>query len=621
MRPSARRRDALRSGRARGDAASRATASEALRVPLDGQEALAVATAASSHDDLAFDFDDSGWASISRDLAEGRFAGDREEYLHQRALALAAHPDFDTLLSLQLITAFTPFDYQLAAAKQVLGRMRGRAILADEVGLGKTIEAGLVISEYLVRGLAKKVLILCPQPLVAQWAEEMRFKFGLDFALFDDLEFQKHPRPWAAFDRIIAPLDSAKREPHRSRILEVFFDCVVVDEAHRCRNRFSLSWRLVNELKKKYILLLTATPVQNDLEDLYNLITLLKPGQLATATSFRRTYVSKEDRFKPRNVERLRELTREVMIRTRRSTAGISLPPRRADTIVVRPSEEERAFYEGISDYVRAAFPKDGGGGARRLALKTLQREAGSSPQAALSSLQKMAAAATDDEKARLASLADMGFGVPFSKGEALIELLLSLGDRKVIVFTGFRRTQEALLALCARSGIRAVGYHGEMRRQQKEDAVGAFAGEVPVLISTESGGEGRNLQFCHTMVNFDLPWNPMRIEQRIGRLHRIGQTKEVQIYNLSASGTIEDHLLRLLDAKINLFELVVGELDAILGNLADERDFEDILMEAWVRSRTEQELAESLNELGERLAEAKKRYLESRSLDLAVTG
>jgi len=276
-----------------------------------------------------------------------------------------------------------------------------------------------------------------------------------------------------------------------------------------------------------------------------------------------------------------------------------------------------------VSEYVREAFLSSKGPGRGQLLLKTLQREAGSSPDAALSTLRKLHSEMSEPaEKERLAAIIGLGQKITgFSKGLALERLLRSLGNRKVIVFTGFRRTQEALLTLLSAAGFTAVGYHGEMLRQEKEKAVRAFAEEVPILVSTESGGEGRNLQFCHTMVNFDLPWNPMRIEQRIGRLHRIGQTKEVEIYNLSAAGTVEDYLLGLLDAKINLFELVVGELDMILGNLAEEEEFEDLLLNLWVRARSEAELKEGLEELGRELVKAKTQYLEAKEKDQLIFG
>jgi len=141
------------------------------------------------------------------------------------------------------------------------------------------------------------------------------------------------------------------------------------------------------------------------------------------------------------------------------------------------------------------------------------------------------------------------------------------------------------------------------------------------VLVSTETGSEGRNLQFCNVMINYDLPWNPMRIEQRIGRIHRLGQEKDVFIYNLSAAGTVEAHILELLDAKINMFQLVVGELDMILGNLQEKRDFEDIIMDIWANAADEGSLKAGLDDLGERLTAAKKHYLAVKEIDDELLG
>lgn len=562
-------------------------------------------------------FDDTPWMKLESAINRGEWASSLEEYVHQRAVTLSANPGFDTLLSLNVIRNAVPFDYQIKAVKDVLQRMRGRAMLCDEVGLGKTIEACMVVTEYLMRGLARKVLVLCPSPLVQQWAEEFRSKFNLDFILFDDPKFQGHPRPWAAFDRIIASLDTVKRKPHRSRVLETFFDCVIVDEAHRCRNRSTLNWTFVSQLQKKYILLLTATPVQNDLEELYNLITLLRPGQLETASSFTRTFITRGDRLKPKNVERLRVLTREVMIRNKRSSVGISLPRRSADTIQVNLSPPEAALYQGVTDYVRRQYQLAGRSGSTQMILKTLQREAGSSPQAVIPTLQKLAANKNRENQKEVLDLLALGREIhSFSKGEALIRLLKALSNRKVIVFTSFRQTQEALMTLCREAGIEVVSFHGQLRRQEKEEAIQRFAAEVPVLISTESGGEGRNLQFCYTMINFDLPWNPMRIEQRIGRIHRIGQKNNVQIYNLAAAGTIEEQILNLLDSKINLFELVVGELDMILGDLTEGRDFEDLLMDIYAGSTSRDELEKQLADLGQALAQSKEHYLKVRQYD-----
>jgi SNF2 family DNA or RNA helicase len=190
----------------------------------------------------------------------------------------------------------------------------------------------------------------------------------------------------------------------------------------------------------------------------------------------------------------------------------------------------------------------------------------------------------------------------------------------KVLVFTGFRATLDHLVERVAAAGIPAAVYHGSLGRAAKEEAIRAFRDDVPVLLSTESAGEGRNLQFCHVMVNVDLPWNPMQIEQRLGRLHRVGQRHEVLIANLVARDTIEERVLRVLEAKINLFELVVGELDLILGRVDEEFDLESAIFDAYVRSDDDAEFAGWLDSIGEDLARARGEYLHSRgSLDALV--
>jgi superfamily II DNA/RNA helicase len=141
------------------------------------------------------------------------------------------------------------------------------------------------------------------------------------------------------------------------------------------------------------------------------------------------------------------------------------------------------------------------------------------------------------------------------------------------------------------------------------------------VLLSTEAAGEGRNLQFCRLMLNFDLPWNPQRIEQRVGRIHRVGQTRPVEILNLSAEGTVEDYLLEILDRKLNLFELVIGEMDMILGHLEDERDFEEIVMDTWAQASSPEEVAAGFEHLGQALAKAREDYQRTREYDEALFG
>lgn len=540
----------------------------------------------------------------------------RSELVDLAALVWS-RPGFDTLLAVPALR-FTPFDYQLQAAQAALRRMRGRAILADEVGLGKTIEAGIVLTELRTRGLATRTLVVTPAGLVEQWREELERKFALPTVIArrdgwdggrDGGDGGPH-RPV-----VLASLAAARREPLRSALVADQWDAVVIDEAHRVRGPRTASGKLARELRSRYLLLLTATPVENRLQDLYELVSLVAPGLLGTAAQFRARHGSGSAdpaRQPPKNAAALRQRTREVMIRHRRSEVALMLPQRLAETVPVTPHPAEAALYADLAARIRQqgrdAAP------ATRLALRSLARLAGSSPAAAAPALAKIG---WRDLAARAESLAGSG------KVELLCRLLgphLERGE-KVLVFTGFRHTLESLAGQVAAAGVAAATYHGSLPRAQKEAAIARFRDEVPVLLSTESAGEGRNLQFCHVMINVDLPWNPMQIEQRVGRLHRVGQEHDVIITNLVAKGTIEQRVLRVLEAKINLFELVVGELDLILGRLDDEFDLEWSIFDAYLRSADDREFDARLDSIGDDLARARRDYLDSRGALDALVG
>ena len=543
---------------------------------------------------------------------------------------------FDELICLEGLN-FTPFDYQVRAAQVMLRRFRGRGMFCDEVGLGKTIEAGLVLKEYLERDIAERVLIITPPGLVEQWREEAAIKFGLgDFVTSLDPKFRALGEgAWQRFPRIIASLATARRAEHRAEIQKIPYDLVIVDEAHHLKNRSSVSWKFVNKLQRKYILLLTATPVENNLDELYNLITLLKPGQLKTPREFRSQFVVRGDPRLPKNRGKLRQLLGDVMVRHTRGQVDLKLPPRRANTVRLALSPAEVDLYEKISAFIRARLVqgKDGDGAGLnqtdRFTLLTLQREIGSSPMAAEPTLRSLAARQEDDElRARLLALAEESANVKaWAKADALEKLLGSIlgkgapTEEKVIIFTHFLRTLDGLIERLERMGVRFVVYHGGLSPAAKQQAIDDFEREAQVLLSTEAAGEGRNLQFCRTMINFDIPWNPMRIEQRVGRIHRVGQEREVHIYNLSARSTIEDYLLEIIDQKLNMFELVIGEMDMILGRLSDERDFEELVLDVWVRARTKADADAGFHQLGESLRQARQVYQTVKEYDEALFG
>jgi SNF2 family DNA or RNA helicase len=583
-------------------------------------------------------------------VTTGQFLGPERYRLQLAAEHLALVAGFDELISLDTLR-FQPFDYQIRAAQIALRRFRGRGLLCDEVGLGKTIEAGLVLKEYLARQMAQRVLVLTPPALVEQWREELAVKFNLpDFVASADEAFREHgPLAWGRFPRVVASLATARRAEHRAQIESLLYDLVIVDEAHHLKNRASVSWKFVNALQKKYLLLLTATPVQNNLDELYNLITLLKPGQLQTPREFQRQFVTHGDPRLPKNRGRLRELLADVMVRHARGQVGVLLPPRRAHTVRLTLSPDERAFYDDVSRFIRdvtspTGVLRDGAGQvtgddlapdprhdlayaksspATRFTLQTLQREIGSSPHAARPTLLALAEqSALSAHRTTLLELAERAAHIQtWAKAEALEKLLHSQRAEKILLFTHFRQTLEQLAARLRALGLNFVAYHGGLSLEEKNAAIRRFESDAQILLSTEAAGEGRNLQFCRTLVNFDLPWNPLRIEQRVGRIHRIGQTQPVEIFNLSGAGTIEDYLLNILDQKVNMFELVIGEMDMILGELTEAQDFEDLLFDVWTRARDEAEVRAGMEQLGEALTAARAAYQKTREYDEALFG
>jgi len=603
------------------------TANQGEKMPRNGN----VGEHAAGNKDIAKDlnirfFPDEDALILDKTETTGQITPYNDLLLRRRALQLSLSPGFDTLLSLSAVRNVQPLEYQQQTVRHVLRNLRGRALLCDEVGLGKTVEAGLIMMEYLLRGLVRRVLILTPATLVEQWREEMYTKFNLNFITYDSAAFKAEPNPWSTFPHIIASLDTAKRENNYRRVLDTEYDLVIVDEAHHLKNSRTKAYQLVGHLKKKYILLLTATPVENDLGELFNLITLLLPGQLETSASFKRKYVTRGDPLKVKNSTDLKRLVREVMVRNRRSETGAIACKRQAEVIEVSLSQAEKTFYQRLTTFVRGYYTPGADmpvAGVNRFVLKMLQREAGSSPEALVATLDRMFA--NDEHPAPLRrvlnTLAAQAREIKErSKADTLVRLLEQINE-KVVVFTSFRETQRSLAALLRDRGFKIAELHGDMRRLEKEEQLKLFMDDARILVATETGSEGRNLQFCRNLINYDLPWNPMRIEQRIGRIHRLGQTRDVFIYNLSTSGTIESYILELLDAKINMFQLVIGELDMILGNLKEKREFEDIVMDIWFRYADEQELKQQMDDLGEELIAAREHYRAVKELDDRLLG
>jgi SNF2 family DNA or RNA helicase len=520
-------------------------------------------------------------------------------------------------------------------------------LLADEVGLGKTIEACLLLREYLLRGMARRVLILVPSPLVSQWHEELSSKFDLEFTVPSKGAAADRAEFWAGHDRVLASLAFVKTKKRAAFVAAQNWDLVIVDEAHHCKNRATLNWQLVNSLQRRFMFLLSATPVQNNLLELYNLLTLLSPGHLRTESDFKKQYVKRGNPRDPLNRERLRSLLGEVMVRNTRSLVQLNLPARYAQTIQARPLGAEAELYRQLTAFLRkrgsglvsgiepddetasdGLFDSDPSSDAAgsisgapapvsRLQLSSLLAAQGSHPAAVAASLERIAA--RDPEAAALVrSAASIGES---AKDTRLLELVHQSQGHKLLIFVNFRRTLAHIERLFQAKGLTFSVFSGEQTAREKDEAVATFRDSVPIMLCTESGGEGRNLQFADTLINYDLPWNPMKIEQRIGRVHRYGQTREVFVFNLCTADSLEARILTVLNEKIRMFELVVGEVGSILGNLEDGDQFESLVLNLWLRSRDDAELEKSFVTLGETLLEAQEQYVQSKELDEALFG
>lgn len=529
-------------------------------------------------------FDDT-WKEdfFQRTQNDGPFASIEMFNLANDALNHLTNPHFTGLQALEHLPHIEFLSYQIETALKAIENCHGRAILADEVGLGKTIEAGLIMKEYMVRGLAKKILILVPSSLVLQWAQELNEKFNIP-AVTERKGFEFEAAPI-----LIASLDKAKRSPYKEMIQKQSYDFLLIDEAHKLKNHRTKAYEFVKSIKKKYCLLLTATPVQNRLSELYYLISLLKPGYLGTSETFFKQYGSKQSGTT--DYPHLKQLIQQVMIRNRREDTDHVWAKRKVEAVPVVFSREEQLVYDKIN--ALRNYPS-----VNRFSLLTLQREACSSREAVFVTLKKLMLSCNDAQLLQayndiLSLIRDIQYR---AKADKVVSIIRNIND-KVIIFTEYRATQLLLGWYLKQHNIQSVPFRGGFKRSKKEWMTRLFENHAQVLIATEAGGEGVNLQFCHHLINYDLPWNPMKIEQRIGRIHRFGQKQDVHIYNLSTQNTIEDHMLRLLYDKIALFENVIGELDTILNRL-HLHNIEETVQNIFALSESEGEITVQMDNL-----------------------
>ncbi len=522
-----------------------------------------------------------------------------------------------------LVSRTSTFPHQISTCDTVVNNMNGRAILADEVGLGKTIEAGMILTEYLVRKEVEKVLIVVPSGLIEQWREELLEKFNIFLPVVDGRVGYSLSEVLNKNSMVITSLAYAKREGYKDAFIEKDWDMVIVDEAHHLKNINTMNYKFVSSLKTKKILLLTATPLQNSLTELFNLVNLVSPHAINITEMSKR--FSKN--FNQKTVESLKSVLKSLMVRCRRSDVRGSdrLPARNAKTLGVSLSQEYLNLYKAVSKYAIEGYKKSvtNKNSSYIFYLMALQRMLTSSKDSFVTSLRKrknkLSGLSKDVNQAASKEVYDL---LPVSKNKISkkntekqlekelnsIQNLLNISknvpdvrkmdvmlrflneiyrkdpDTKVLIFTEFLKTQDSIELNLKKSGFEVETYRGGMSTKDKNEIVEKFQ-KGQILISTEAGSEGRNLQFANVVINYDLPWNPMKIEQRIGRVHRLGQKKEVLIINLIARGTIEDHLIKILDRKLDLFKNTVGELETILGHMSPDGNPESVVMDAFVDS------------------------------------
>ena len=545
--------------------------------------------------------------------------------------------------------------HQIEAAAFALAALpTGGAVLADEVGLGKTVEAGLVLAQLAADGKGRAI-ILVPASLRAQWREELSSKFGLEATLVDGDSVRAAERaglrtnPFDTGGIVICshPFGAMRA----GEVEKVPWDVAVIDEAHRLRNAYRRDHRtgqaLRRALRRCPKLLLTATPLQNDLMELLGLAAFIDDSLLGTEESFRLQYASGE--LDEDRAADLKARLAPVVVRTLRRQVKeyVKFTARRSMVEDFAPSAEEQSLYDRVSDYLRRedshAIPL-----ARRALFVLVYRKILASSSFALAGTLEKLADSLDEKLAGVecAAQGDLlldldGFseeaeelfddGAPRSragaaarsmkaelselracaklarsiKTNAKADALVRGLDRaftvakacgwpeKAVVFTEFRRTQDHLAKLLASKGYSVTCLSGDVSGAEKRQGlVEEFRNRTQILLMTEAGAEGLNLQFCNLVVNYDLPWNPQRVEQRIGRCHRYGQQRDVLVLNfLNRQNAADARLYELLAQKLALFDGVFGSSDEILGALGSGLDFERRVLDIYQSCRSAEEI------------------------------
>lgn len=571
-----------------------------------------------------------------------------------------------------LASGIIPLPHQLHVLNRAMETNNIRYILADEVGLGKTIEAGMIIRELKSRGLVSRILVVCPTGLVTQWASEMQEKFHEKFQVILPSDYDTIRRltdnddVYGQFDQVISPMDSIKpiekhagwseekvekyNEERIYAIINSGWDLIIIDEAHRVAGSSGevARYKLGNLLAQAspYLLLLSATPHNGKTEPFLRLIRLLDADAFPNAKSI------------------VREQVAPFLIRTEKREAidnnGNLLFKNRITHLVTISWDErnnlQRELYEMVSSYVAKTYNKALRNRKKNMCLIFLliimQRMVTSSTAAIRQSLERrlnvlleqrtcvgdlreedldelniedgvedaLEAISLDmeleiEELKQIISLAKQA---QFQNQDAKVEPLLNEIDailsedrtQKVIIFTGFVATQTYLQELLVNRGYTVTILNGGMSIDERNAAMQEFKTSTSIFISTDAGGEGLNLQFANIIINYDLPWNPMKIEQRCGRVDRIGQQRDVHIYNFIVGETVENRVREVLEEKLSVIlkEMGVDKYSDVLDSEVAECDFTDVYMRSIGHtSQVEKNLYPVEEEMKQQLTNAQK--------------
>lgn len=606
-------------------------------------------------------------------------APSRDWLVYAANAARIQHALSENMLLAPIEAPVVPLPHQIMALSRAVADDGVRYLLADEVGLGKTVEAGLILREFKLRGLVRRTLVVAPKGLTAQWAGEMRVHFGETFRIVlpEDLQtlrrmvvedrFQEEraaadttgddfANVWRMFPQVIVPMDSVKpvdkrrgwtkndlADYNRQRfddLVSAGWDLVIVDEAHRLGGstdqvaRFRLGQGLSQA--SPYLLLLSATPHQGKTD------------------AFRRVLSLLDDMAFPDDESVNRDTVRRYTIRTEKRHAidadGKPLFRPRSTTLVPvswdSGHEDQRLLYEGVSAYVREGYNQAMKEKRNYIGflMILMQRLVTSSTRAIRTALERRLAVldkpdgqmsffdmldpdewsdldgqtqleslihgrfqALRDERKEVKLLLDASRRVeqrgPDAKAEDLLRLIYQIQqeeadpDVKMLIFTEFVPTQEMLAEFLREWGFKTVKINGSMSIEERLHAQREFARSARVLISTDAGGEGLNLQFCHVILNFDLPWNPMKIEQRIGRVDRIGQAHDVRAINFVLADTVEFRVREVLEEKLAviLAEFGVDKTGDVLDSADAARAFDDLYAASITDPTAIEDKAESL--------------------------